>query len=77
MTNRARIGIVLLVLSGLGLLTRIIQHVGLTPKNPDRAPVEIRTGQTATVTETVDPGLFILAVSVFFGWVLAGKILSR
>lgn len=52
--TRTRIAGVALVLLGAGMLTRIIHHAGMKPKNPDRAPVEIRTGQTATVTEMVD-----------------------
>jgi hypothetical protein len=45
--TRARIaGVVLLLLLGVGLLTRISNRAGMPPKNPDRVPVEIRSDQT-------------------------------
>ncbi len=53
--NHARIaGAALLVLLGAGLLTRVTDNTGVPPKNPARAPVEIRTEEKLLVTETVD-----------------------
>jgi membrane protein implicated in regulation of membrane protease activity len=55
LTDRAGIaGAVLLVVLGAGLLIRVTNRTAVPPKNPDRVPAEIRTGQTATVIETMD-----------------------
>ena len=43
-----------MVLLGAGVLTRITNRAGVSPKNPARAPVEIRAEGTRPVTETVD-----------------------
>jgi hypothetical protein len=53
--TRVRIaGAVLLVLLGLGLLTRITNRAGLPPKNPARSPVEILAEEKLLATDTVD-----------------------
>jgi hypothetical protein len=53
--TRVRIaGVVVLVLLGAGLLTRITDRAAEPPKNPDRAPIEIRADQALLATETVD-----------------------
>ena len=54
MTRVRTAGAALLVLLGAGLLTRVTHHAGVPPKNPARAPVEIRADQTLPATETVD-----------------------
>jgi hypothetical protein len=52
---RARIaGAALLVLLGAGVLTRIMNRAGESPKRPADVPLEIRADQTQPVTETVD-----------------------
>jgi hypothetical protein len=52
---RARIpGVALLVLFGAALLTRSTNHDGVTAKNPERVPVEIRAEGELPITETVD-----------------------
>lgn len=53
--TRVRIaGVVLMVVLGAGLLTWITDRAGVPPKNPARAPVEIRAEGIQPVTETVD-----------------------
>jgi hypothetical protein len=53
--TRIRIaGVVLLVLLGAGLLTRITNRAGVPSGNPANVPQKIRTGQSQPVTETVD-----------------------
>jgi len=53
--TRARIaGVVLLVLLGGALLTRVTDHSGVSPKNPARPPLEIGAEGTLPVTESVD-----------------------
>jgi hypothetical protein len=54
MTNRARIGIVLLVLLSAGLLSRITNHAGVPPQNPDRVQEATRAEGILPTTETVD-----------------------
>ena len=64
---RSRIaGLVLLVLLGAGLFVRVTNRAGESPKNPARAPVEVRAYQSLPVTETVcsdgmDPSRFVAA----------------
>ena len=50
--NLSLTGVVLLVVIGVGLVTRITDQTG-TPK-PEPAPVEIRTGEILLDSETVD-----------------------
>jgi hypothetical protein len=53
---RVRIaGVVLLVFVCAGLLTRITDHTGSPPKNPDHPSVELRAVENQPITETVDP----------------------
>lgn len=53
--TRVRIArVVLMVVLGAGLLTWITDRAGVPPKNPARAPVEIRAEGIQPVTETVD-----------------------
>lgn len=52
MTGTRIAGVALLVLLGVGVLSRITDHA--PPKNPDRAPVQICADGELLATETVD-----------------------
>jgi hypothetical protein len=54
MTRTRIAGAMLLVLLGAGVLTRVTNRAGLSPKNPANVPLEIPTGQTQPVIEAVD-----------------------
>lgn len=54
MTRTRLAGFAVLVLLGAGLLIRITDNAGMPPKNPDRAPVQIRAEGEPLATETVD-----------------------
>jgi hypothetical protein len=48
------VGLAVLLLLGVGVLSRITDNAGAPPKNPDRVPVEIRAAEMPPATETVD-----------------------
>jgi hypothetical protein len=54
MTSTRIAGVALFVLLGAGLLIRVMNHSGIPPRNPDPAPVQIRSEGEPLTTETVD-----------------------